>query len=133
MANDKVPTIGTLDKPEKLDNLLKADRGDDCQPCRIVGKCVRARRANCPRASASLSVLFKGHLADQDVRCHRRRSVPRPGRLQLFIRQVAARPAAREDPGEQEHVWDQEQEGRPRGHEHGVGLVRDMATIHVKR
>jgi hypothetical protein len=26
-----------LDKPERLDDLLKADRGDDCTPCRVVG------------------------------------------------------------------------------------------------
>ncbi|KAI1344705.1 hypothetical protein F5Y15DRAFT_410405 [Xylariaceae sp. FL0016] len=37
MAKDKVPTIGTLDKPESLDELLKQDRGDDCLPCRVVG------------------------------------------------------------------------------------------------
>ncbi|KAK9782812.1 hypothetical protein AB5N19_09395 [Seiridium cardinale] len=26
-----------LDKPEKLNDLLKADRGDDCAGCRIIG------------------------------------------------------------------------------------------------
>jgi hypothetical protein len=26
-----------LDRPEKLDDLLKADRGDDCAGCRIIG------------------------------------------------------------------------------------------------
>ncbi|KAI1250927.1 hypothetical protein MGN70_007988 [Eutypa lata] len=34
---DKVPTVGTLDKPENLEELLKQDRGEDCMPCRVVG------------------------------------------------------------------------------------------------
>ncbi|KAI1099242.1 hypothetical protein F4804DRAFT_322468 [Jackrogersella minutella] len=37
MNKDKVPTVGTLDKPENLNSLLKQDRGEDCLPCRIVG------------------------------------------------------------------------------------------------
>ncbi|RYP73480.1 hypothetical protein DL770_007773 [Monosporascus sp. CRB-9-2] len=37
MAKDKVPSVGTLDKPENLDELLKQDRGEDCAPCRVVG------------------------------------------------------------------------------------------------
>ncbi|KAI1495145.1 hypothetical protein F4809DRAFT_585576 [Biscogniauxia mediterranea] len=37
MANDKIPTVGKLDKPEDLNGLLKQDRGEDCTPCRIVG------------------------------------------------------------------------------------------------
>ncbi|KAI1173111.1 hypothetical protein F4777DRAFT_581234 [Nemania sp. FL0916] len=37
MAKDKVPSVGTLDKPESLDALLKEDRGEDCLPCRLVG------------------------------------------------------------------------------------------------
>ncbi|KAI0407577.1 hypothetical protein F4802DRAFT_594979 [Xylaria palmicola] len=37
MAKDKIPSVGTLDKPESLDALLKADRGEDCTPCRVVG------------------------------------------------------------------------------------------------
>ncbi|KAI1817406.1 hypothetical protein GGS20DRAFT_582542 [Poronia punctata] len=30
MAKDKVPSVGTLDKPEPLNDLLKQDRGEDC-------------------------------------------------------------------------------------------------------
>ncbi|KAI1416130.1 hypothetical protein F5Y13DRAFT_186380 [Hypoxylon sp. FL1857] len=37
MSKDKVPSVGTLDKPEDLRDLLKQDRGDDCTPCRVVG------------------------------------------------------------------------------------------------
>jgi hypothetical protein len=37
MAGDKIPSLYALDKPEKLDDLLKQDRGEDCLPCRIVG------------------------------------------------------------------------------------------------
>ncbi|KAK4191101.1 hypothetical protein QBC35DRAFT_35471 [Podospora australis] len=37
MAKDEMPKITTLDKPEKLEDLLRADRGDDCLPCRVVG------------------------------------------------------------------------------------------------
>ncbi|KAK7975684.1 hypothetical protein PG989_014147 [Apiospora arundinis] len=38
MAGDKAPSVLALEKPEKLQDLLKADRGDDCLPCRVVGK-----------------------------------------------------------------------------------------------
>ncbi|KAL2017848.1 hypothetical protein VTK56DRAFT_1593 [Thermocarpiscus australiensis] len=38
MAKDKdIPPVQVLDKPEKLQDLLKQDRGDDCLPCKIVG------------------------------------------------------------------------------------------------
>ncbi|KAK8044726.1 hypothetical protein PG993_004750 [Apiospora rasikravindrae] len=40
MAGDKTPSVHALEKPEKLQDLLKADRGDDCTPCRVVGKFV---------------------------------------------------------------------------------------------
>jgi hypothetical protein len=36
MARDR-ETAYKLDKPEKLDDLLKADRGEDCVSCRVVG------------------------------------------------------------------------------------------------
>lgn len=38
MAKDSLPSVQSLDKPEKLQDLLKEDRGDDCLSCRIVGK-----------------------------------------------------------------------------------------------
>ena len=41
MAKD-IPTVGTLDKPEKLNDLLKEDRGDDCAACRIIGEFLTA-------------------------------------------------------------------------------------------
>ncbi|KAH6613750.1 hypothetical protein B0J18DRAFT_470080 [Chaetomium sp. MPI-SDFR-AT-0129] len=37
MAKDSLPSVQSLDKPEKLQDLLKEDRGDDCLSCRIVG------------------------------------------------------------------------------------------------
>lgn len=37
MAGDKLPSVGSLDKPEDLQGLLRADRGDDCTSCRLVG------------------------------------------------------------------------------------------------
>ncbi|KAI0206959.1 hypothetical protein F4808DRAFT_15510 [Astrocystis sublimbata] len=37
MAKDKIPSVGVLDKPENLDDLLKQDRGEDCLACRVVG------------------------------------------------------------------------------------------------
>ncbi|KAK7424399.1 hypothetical protein QQZ08_008658 [Neonectria magnoliae] len=37
MAGDKIPTIQALERPEKLDNILRQDRGDDCLPCKVVG------------------------------------------------------------------------------------------------
>ncbi|KXJ91011.1 hypothetical protein Micbo1qcDRAFT_234250 [Microdochium bolleyi] len=36
MANG-VPSVGTLDKPENVHDLLKKDRSEDCLPCRITG------------------------------------------------------------------------------------------------
>ncbi|KAI3546119.1 hypothetical protein CPAR01_03665 [Colletotrichum paranaense] len=36
-GGDKMPTVGTLDKPENLDQLLREDRGDDCTSCRVIG------------------------------------------------------------------------------------------------
>lgn len=41
MAKDKVPSVGALDKPESLDDLLKQDRGEDCLPCRVIGQYTR--------------------------------------------------------------------------------------------
>ncbi|KAL1840617.1 hypothetical protein VTJ49DRAFT_268 [Mycothermus thermophilus] len=37
MAKDTFPTLSSLEKPERLEDLLKEDRGDDCLPCKIVG------------------------------------------------------------------------------------------------
>ncbi|KAK4042602.1 hypothetical protein C8A01DRAFT_13745 [Parachaetomium inaequale] len=37
MAKDSLPSLHSLDQPEKLQDLLKEDRGDDCLPCKIVG------------------------------------------------------------------------------------------------
>jgi hypothetical protein len=38
MAGDKVPTIQSLERPEKLDDILRQDRGDDCLPCKVIGQ-----------------------------------------------------------------------------------------------
>lgn len=38
MAKDSTPSLLSLDRPEKLQDLLKEDRGDDCMPCKIVGE-----------------------------------------------------------------------------------------------
>lgn len=37
MAKENIPPVHVLEKPEKLQDLLKEDRGDDCLPCKIVG------------------------------------------------------------------------------------------------
>ncbi|KAG7286323.1 hypothetical protein NEMBOFW57_008632 [Staphylotrichum longicolle] len=37
MAKDSIPSVHSLDRPEKLQDLLKEDRGDDCLPCKIIG------------------------------------------------------------------------------------------------
>ncbi|KAK3381265.1 hypothetical protein B0H63DRAFT_560975 [Podospora didyma] len=37
MAKDEVPPLHALEKPEKLQDILKKDRGEDCLGCRIVG------------------------------------------------------------------------------------------------
>ncbi|KAM0557135.1 hypothetical protein ACHAPJ_005398 [Fusarium lateritium] len=37
MSGDKTPTLQSLEKPEKLENILRQDRGDDCLPCKVVG------------------------------------------------------------------------------------------------
>ncbi|KAK4194025.1 hypothetical protein QBC40DRAFT_239307 [Triangularia verruculosa] len=37
MAKDDIPKLSHLDRPEKLEDLLKQDREDDCLSCKIVG------------------------------------------------------------------------------------------------
>ncbi|KAG9254609.1 uncharacterized protein F5Z01DRAFT_736336 [Emericellopsis atlantica] len=37
MAGDKIPTLHSLEQPEKFKDVLKRDRGDDCLGCKIVG------------------------------------------------------------------------------------------------
>lgn len=44
MAGDKLPSLQALEKPEKLQDLLKADRGEDCTPCKVVGTSLPPRR-----------------------------------------------------------------------------------------
>jgi hypothetical protein len=34
----KVPSVHSLDQPEKLETLLKEDRAEDCLSCRIIGE-----------------------------------------------------------------------------------------------
>lgn len=60
MANDKVPTVGTLDKPEKLDELLKQDRGEDCLPCRLVGESNPSERTPFPLWPPDQNALLYG-------------------------------------------------------------------------
>lgn len=38
MAGDKIPTVQSLEKPEKLEDILRQDRGEDCLPCKVVGQ-----------------------------------------------------------------------------------------------
>jgi hypothetical protein len=38
MAKDTIPSLQSLQKPERLEDLLKEDRGDDCLPCKLVGE-----------------------------------------------------------------------------------------------
>ena len=38
MAGDKLPSVQSLEKPEDLNGLLRQDRGDDCLPCRVIGR-----------------------------------------------------------------------------------------------
>lgn len=37
MAGDKIPTLQSLEKPERLQDVLRQDRGDDCLPCKVIG------------------------------------------------------------------------------------------------
>ncbi|KAH7148752.1 hypothetical protein EDB81DRAFT_946909 [Dactylonectria macrodidyma] len=37
MAGDGIPTVQSLERPEKLQDILRQDRGDDCLPCKVVG------------------------------------------------------------------------------------------------
>ncbi|KAK5987120.1 hypothetical protein PT974_11238 [Cladobotryum mycophilum] len=46
MAGDKIPTLQSLEKPEKLQDVLRQDRGDDCLSCRVVGKFVQVQRSS---------------------------------------------------------------------------------------
>ena len=38
MAGDGLPSVHKLDKPERLQDILKQERDDDCLPCKVVGK-----------------------------------------------------------------------------------------------
>ena len=38
MGSSNIPSVASLDRPEKYQDLLKEDRGDDCLPCRVVGE-----------------------------------------------------------------------------------------------
>ncbi|KAF5016370.1 hypothetical protein F66182_11966, partial [Fusarium sp. NRRL 66182] len=37
MSGEKVPTLQSFERPEKLEKILRQDRGDDCLPCKVVG------------------------------------------------------------------------------------------------
>ncbi|ERT01845.1 hypothetical protein SPBR_07990 [Sporothrix brasiliensis 5110] len=37
MGSSNIPSVASLDRPEKYQDLLKEDRGEDCLPCRVVG------------------------------------------------------------------------------------------------
>lgn len=38
MGGNNVPSLESLEKPEKFQDVLRRDRGDDCLGCKIVGK-----------------------------------------------------------------------------------------------
>jgi hypothetical protein len=38
MAKDDLPSLKSLEKPERLQDILKQDREDDCTSCKIVGE-----------------------------------------------------------------------------------------------
>lgn len=38
MGSDKIPSLQALEQPEKFQDVLRRDRGDDCLGCKIVGK-----------------------------------------------------------------------------------------------
>lgn len=42
MAGDKIPTVQSLERPEKLDDILRQDRAEDCLPCKVIGQFMRA-------------------------------------------------------------------------------------------
>ncbi|KAF7547111.1 hypothetical protein G7Z17_g7961 [Cylindrodendrum hubeiense] len=37
MAGDTIPTVQSLERPDKLEDILRQDRGDDCLPCKVIG------------------------------------------------------------------------------------------------
>lgn len=38
MAKEDLPSLKSLEKPERLQDILKQDREDDCISCKIVGE-----------------------------------------------------------------------------------------------
>ena len=38
MAGDKVPSLQSLESPEKLQEMLQKERAEDCLSCKVVGK-----------------------------------------------------------------------------------------------
>ncbi|CAM1500903.1 Fc.00g100650.m01.CDS01 [Cosmosporella sp. VM-42] len=59
MAGDKLPTVQSLERPEKLENILRQDRGDDCLPCKVIGQFMRQLPPVPPR-DESLHLLGSG-------------------------------------------------------------------------
>ena len=37
MAGDTVPTVQSLERPEKFQDVLRRDRQDDCLSCKVIG------------------------------------------------------------------------------------------------
>lgn len=118
MAKDSIPPLHTLERPEKLQDILKQDRGDDCLPCRVIGEDSCIHRC--------LNTLDANTLT-------RRRGFPWSCRIQLLFRPLPAHQSPSRDPSQQVLLWYEKQEV---GHHwslmrHGLsGLVQ---TVQVRR
>lgn len=60
MAGDDVPTVQSLERPERLEEILKQDRGDDCLPCKVVGMFLRQTNSVEPSRKKELMPTVAG-------------------------------------------------------------------------
>lgn len=116
MAKDSIPSVHSLDRPEKLQDLLKEDRGDDCLPCKIIGESFRL--------SSHLNASQK--IPVSHIKCSRRWRVPGPRGLQLHLGPVPAREAAGKDSGQRLTLRHAQQEPGHHGHLARPGLARHL-------
>lgn len=126
-GGDKMPTVGTLDKPESLDQLLREDRGDDCTSCRVIGKPLLSSKTCSGSESSRIAMLMRLF-----PKRNRRRRIPRSRSIQLPLRHGPRRKATRGD----SQVGIQVRHGKPqagrRQHLHRPSLPWPVEAIQIE-
>ncbi len=119
MARESIPSHVSLEKPERYQDLLKEDRGDDCLPCRIVGMTLPL-----PELAPQPQLLA-------NIECFRRRRIPRLGSLQLLLGPHAATKERSGHPQEQTPTRHAHSADRNHGFISGAGVVGPLEAVPV--